>query len=251
MPPLTDKNDIRAILRKDPVWSVFALGDLSPGMFEKTRWFAPDLTLVLHDFGTSILFAIGAASVREALNYVSWPVRLQVQRDALDEVARHATVTTTRLMWRMGWSGEPVPFIPASCTRLHAGDVAALQRLYADGEATGESPDFFFPLMVTEGVFFGIYEDGELLATAGTHLVCRAEGVAAIGNIYTRRDRRGRGLGRLVTSAVLDALTGIETVGLSVGADNDAALALYESLGFVRHCEFHEALANKQGAYSA
>jgi ribosomal protein S18 acetylase RimI-like enzyme len=128
-------------------------------------------------------------------------------------------------------------------SRLNASDVPALQALYADGESSGESPDFFFPSMVADGVFHGIYEGSALVAAAGTHLLAREEGAAAVGNIYTRRDRRSRGLGRLVTSAVLGELAGVETVGLNVRADNDAALHLYESLGFVRHCEFYEALA--------
>lgn len=122
----------------------------------------------------------------------------------------------------------------------------ALLRLYADGEASGESPDFFYPSMVTDGVFFGVYEGDALIAAAGTHRLAREESAAAIGNIYTRRDRRGRGMARLVTSAVLGALTGVETIGLNVRADNDAAIHLYESLGFVRHCQFHEALANRR-----
>ena len=42
--------------------------------------------MVLHDYGTSILFAHGTGSIREALEHVSWPVHLQVQPDALDEV---------------------------------------------------------------------------------------------------------------------------------------------------------------------
>jgi ribosomal protein S18 acetylase RimI-like enzyme len=117
-----------------------------------------------------------------------------------------------------------------------------LTRLYADGNATGEAPDFFYPSMLTDGVFFGVYEGDALVAAAGTHLVSREEDAAAIGNIYTRRDRRGRGLGRIVTSAVVEALTGITTVGLNVRADNLAAIRLYESLGFVRHCRFYEAL---------
>ncbi len=78
---------------------------------------------------------------------------------------------------------------------------------------------------------------------AGTHLVSRDEGAAAIGNVYTRRDRRGRGLSKRVTSAVLDALEGIGTIGLNVRADNPAAIRVYESLGFARHCPFIEALA--------
>ena len=119
----------------------------------------------------------------------------------------------------------------------------ALQALYADGQSSGESPDFFFPSMVADGVFHGIYEGTSLVAAAGTHLLARGEGIAALGNVYTRRDRRGRGLGRLATSAVLGELAGVETIGLNVRADNDAALHLYESLGFARHCQFYEALA--------
>lgn len=247
MPRLTDKKDIRAILRRDPAWCVYALGDLSPHMFGKTQWFlsgsTPDLTLVLHDYGTSILFAMGAGSIREALDHVTWPVHLQVQRDGLDEVARQAAVTSIRLMWRMVWEGTAPTEIPAAVTRLAENDMPALLRLYADGESSGESPDFFYSSMVTDGVFFGIDEANALVAAAGTHLLSREESAAAIGNIYTRRDRRGRGMGRLVTSAVLGALAGIETIGLNVRADNDAAIHLYESLGFVRHCQFYEGLA--------
>ena len=243
MPSLIDKHEIRTLLLRDPVWSVYALGDLSPGMFAKTRWFSPDLTLVLHDFGTSILFAMGTGSLREALDHVTWPVHLQVKDDALDEIARLATIAEERSMWRMGWKVRATQSYGQPATRLGVGEVPALQELYADGGSTGESPDFFFPSMVTDGVFFGIYEGPALVAAAGTHLVCREENAAAIGNIYTRRDRRGRGLGRVVTSAVLDALSGVETIGLNVRADNEAALRLYESLGFVRHCPFHEALA--------
>jgi ribosomal protein S18 acetylase RimI-like enzyme len=249
MPRLTDKNDIRAILHRDPAWCVYALGDLSPHMFGKTQWFSseftPDLSLVLHDYGTSILFAMGAGSIREALDHVIWPVHLQVQRDALDEVARYAEVTSVRLMLRMVWKGAAAPDIPAEATRLGVDDVPALLRLYADGDASGEAPDFFYPSMVTDGVFFGVSEGDALVAAAGTHLLSREEGAAAIGNIYTRRDRRGRGMGRLVTSGVLSALAGVETIGLNVRADNDAALYLYESLGFTRHCQFYEGLAHK------
>ena len=243
MPRLTDKDEIRTILRRDPAWSLYALGDLAPPMFGKTQWFAPDLTLVLRDYGTAILFAMGPASVREALECVTGPVHLQVQRAALDEVARHAAVSSARLMWRMTWTGDrlatPAPFT----SRLGARDVPALQALYADGQSSGESPDFFFPSMVADGVFHGIYEGMSLVAAAGTHLLAREEGIAALGNVYTRRDRRGRGLGRLATSAVLGELAGVETVGLNVRADNDAALHLYESLGFARHCQFYEAMA--------
>ena len=243
MPRLANKDAIRAILRRDPAWCVYALGDLSPEMFPKTEWFTPDLTMVLKDYGTSILFAMGAGSVREALDAVTWPVHLQVQRDALDAIAQRAQVEGTREMWRLVWKGRRAFEKDDRAIRLGEADVQALQLLYADGEESGESPDFFYPAMVARGVFFGVYEERQLVAAAGTHLVSRDEGAAAIGNIYTRRDRRGRGLGRVVTTAVIRELASLETVGLNVRADNGAALSLYESLGFVRHCQFYEAVA--------
>src|SRR5688572_19153415 len=153
MPRLTDKNEIRARLRRDPAWSVYALGDLQLPIFSKTLWFVPDLTLVVQDYGTAILFAMGPGSVREALESVAGPVHLQVKRDALDEAARHAVVSSTRLMWRMTWTGDRPAVPEAGTTRLGASDVPALQALYADGETSGESPDFFFPSMVAGGVF--------------------------------------------------------------------------------------------------
>ena len=156
---------------------------------------------MLHDYGTSILFAHGTGSIREALDHVTWPVHLQVQPDALDEVARHATVTNEKHMIRMAWTGGSTR-VSDRVTRLGATDVAAIERLYADGESTGESPDFFYGSMVTDGVFFGVYKGEELIAAAGTHLVSRDEGAAAIGNVYvqegstrtrarTSRHRRG------------------------------------------------------------
>ncbi|MEO8677950.1 MAG: GNAT family N-acetyltransferase [Vicinamibacterales bacterium] len=243
MPRLEDKSDIRAALRRDPVWGVYALSDLDPTLFGRTKWFTPDLTLVLDLYDTTILFATGPGGVREALDYVTWPVHLQVQADVLAEVARYATITTTKLMWRMGWRGtEPGAVAPAA-RRLGGSDVPALKALYADGDTSGEAPDFFFPSMVTDGVFFGIDEGSALAAAAGTHILARAEDAAAIGNVYTRRDRRGRGLGTAVTAAVLNELSGIGTIGLNVRADNDAAIRMYEGLGFVKHCQFTEALA--------
>ena len=242
---LTDKDQIRNILQRDRRWCVYALGDLTPRMFEKTQWFTPDLTMVLHDYGTSILFAHGIGSIREALDRVSWPVHLQVQQDALDEVGRHAELTQVKHMWRMAWDGCETE-IAEGVQRLGPTDVTALKRLYADGEAAGESPDFFYDSMVPSGVFFGIYEGADLVAAAGTHLFAPDEHAAAIGNVYTRRDRRGRGLSRAVTKAVLHRLRHLKTVGLNVRDDNVAAIRVYESLGFVKHCDFREAVAHRR-----
>jgi len=248
---LTDKDQIRQLLRRDPRWCVYALGDLTPRMFVKCQWFTPDLTLVLHDYGTSILFAMGTGSIREALDHVRGAVHLQVTHDGLEEVARHTAVTDVKHMWRMAWEGTDITAKAAEgaentdLKRLTADHLPHLTHLYRDGELVGESPDFFYDSMVTDGVFYGVFEGADLIAAAGTHLVARDEGAAAIGNVYTRRDRRGRGYSRAATSAVLQELKDLPTIGLNVRADNTSAIRVYQSLGFVRHCEFVEALASR------
>ena len=251
MPRLTDKNEIRTLLRRDPAWSLYALGDLAPPMFSKTVWFEPDLTLIVRDYGTAILFAMGPGSVGEALECVTGPVHLQVKRDVLDEVARHASVSSTRLMWRMTWTGDRLASPGAGASRLGASDVPALQALYADGESSGESPDFFFPSMVTGGVFHGILRRRG--AGGGSRdALARSRGRCGGDWQYLHPARPPRpGTGRLATSAVLADLSGVETIGLNVRADNDAALHLYESLGFARRCQFYEALATAETSGAA
>ncbi len=101
--------------------------------------------------------------------------------------------------------------------------------------------------MLEDGVFFGIREGGELVSVAGTHLALPEQGVGAVGNVYTRRDRRGRGLAARATSAVVTELLRmrIPAVALNVSSNNAAAIRVYERLGFVRYCEFREGLATR------
>src|SRR5688572_10440802 len=226
MPRLTDKTAIRTCLRRDPAWSVYALGDLEPPMFPKTLWFAPDLTLILRDYGTAILFAMGPGSVREALECVTGPVHLQVQRDALDEVARHAAVSSLRLMWRMTWTGHRLASPGAVTTRLGASDVPALLALYADGESSGEPPDFFFPSMVADVVFHGIYEAAALVAAAWTHVLARDDGAAAIGTVETWQNRLSCGIGCTRSSSVVRQPAGTELIGGSDRLANGPTLKM-------------------------
>jgi hypothetical protein len=71
--------------------------------------------------------------------------------------------------------------------------------------------------------------------------------LAAIGNVYTRRDRRGLGFGTQVTAAVTAALLRLRlrTVALNVEQNNDTAIRIYERLGFRRYCEYREGVARR------
>jgi ribosomal protein S18 acetylase RimI-like enzyme len=253
MPRLTNLPRIRALLETDRVWAIYALGDLAPGFFEYCEWYAAEaaLALLYRKFEIPVVLTVGEpAALAPLLDEIrdERKMYLSIQTGVLPLIKQRWTVEHETAMWRM--TVTAADFRPAAgpgAARLRPGDVPALQRLYADGEAAGEVPDFFSPEMVAQGVFYGLREGEELAAAAGTHLVAAAEGVGAVGNVYTRRDRRGRGLAARVTSAVTAELLGmnLRTVALNVNQRNDTAVHIYEKLGYARYCPFYEGIALK------
>ena len=254
MPPVKDLAEIRTILQTDPRWAVDALGDLAPDLFERCLWLrsegeSPALLLLYRGFETPVLFALGAAAkVQALLDELGHDSKLylHVRPEILLALQQRYDIVQTDSMWRM--TLDPAAYRPestAGTVRLGPSDLAKLQRLYADGVPHGEEPHFFLPSMVDEGVYFGIYEGPELIAAAGTHLVVPREGVAAVGCIYTRRDRRGQGRAGRVTSAVVSELMrrGLATVALNVNQQNEPAIRVYKRLGFVPYCSYYEGLA--------
>ncbi len=246
---LYEKAEIRRRLRTDPAWSAYALGDLDDCRFHHSEWFGfPDdssIALWYREFPNPVFFYSGTDESLERLlpsiPFVSG-THLQIRPAALPLLAARTPIAWSKSMIRMRLQSPA-----AGCSNavpLGIADADALTALYADGAAAGESPDFFFPSMLDGGFFFGIWRNRQLVAAAGTHIVSRGEGAAAIGNVYTHREYRGQGLAQSVTSAVTAALlaAGIQTVILNVAAHNAAAIHVYEKLGFVRHCEFFEAL---------
>ena len=251
MPRVSDASLIRALLETDRAWAAYALADLAPGFFEHCEWHAcgepaPALILLYRAFETPVLVTVGAApAIAGLLDEVrdEPEIYLSIRPEILPLIKARYDVLAEAPMWRMVL--DPSAFnAPGAneAVRLTIADLPALQQLYADGDATGEAPDFFYPEMVVQGVFFGVREGEALVAAAGTHLCTLAESVGAEGNVYTRRDRRGRGLAGQVTQGVTAELLrlGLQTIVLNVAQRNAAAIRVYERLGFRRYTPFYE-----------
>ena len=114
-----------------------------------------------------------------------------------------------------------------------------------------EWSDSFLPAQMKMGPFYGLFEDEDLVSMAGVHIQSHWASVAAIGNVYTRPDRRGRGFATQVTASVIeDVLSqGIETVVLNVGRDNQPALTCYRKLGFWPYCGYYEGTGTLSGTH--
>lgn len=248
---MTPIPEIRTRLRRDPAWAAYALGDLADACVRHTTWHtAGEATaLVYREFPTPILWAQGEGrDLAQVIDDIpDEPVYiLQIRPPAVPPLERRYRMEYLHPMWRMAL--DPARFRAvetAGAVRLNAGDLAAVENLYADGAAAGEGPDFFFPSMLEQAVFFGGWQGEELAGVAGTHLVSTQDRVAAIGNVYTRRSCRGQGWAARLTSALVAELLrlGMETVVLSVHQHNQTAERVYERLGFQRHCDFFEGRA--------
>ncbi len=92
-------------------------------------------------------------------------------------------------------------------------------------------PGPFFQETHLLGTYLGVRENGRLVAMAGERL--RTDNVAEISAVSTHPDVRRRGLGGLLTMAMVDVIRERGQLAmLHVAKTNAAAIPLYEKLGF-------------------
>jgi predicted GNAT family acetyltransferase len=105
-----------------------------------------------------------------------------------------------------------------------------------------DRPDAFSRDQLENGIFYGVFEGRELLSVAGTHVKSKPMRVGAIGNVFTRPDRRRQGMATRTSAAVVKALlsSGIDTIVLNVSMGNEPALRCYRNLGFWPYCGYYE-----------
>ena len=235
---------IRAILETDRVWSAYALADLEPEEAERCIWACNDgaVALLYRGLEPQVLFLHGdpAGCARLTASLPAGLVQFTLQ-------AAHQAALGPRLelrhgvrMWRMGL--EPAAFrskVDVPVTRLGPADLPVMLQLFGEHP---DQPDAFHPRQLEAGVFFGVVEGKHLVSVAGTHIVAPRAGIAAVGNVFTHPDWRGRGLAACATSAVVAELlaSGANNLVLNVAQENTPAVRCYEWLGFHRHCAYLE-----------
>ncbi len=113
--------------------------------------------------------------------------------------------------------------------------------------ATLTEPGPFLPRTHTMGRFIGIRIEGRLAAMAGERM--RFPGHVEVSAVCTHPDFRGRGLARRLSAAVTaDIQRRGEQAFLHAWTTNTAAIALYESLGFVTRTTVNIAVLKRQPA---
>ena len=243
---LADKSVIRLRLNTDREWSLYALADLDDEMFAHCDWWglADGIALVFGAIAVRPIFVLGDATVSRKLL-----AALPVPTGYLNLKPHQLTAAEGLYRYRERHEMNRMlldAFQPRRgvVEMLAAENCREVEQLYATGEGGGVA---FAPFQLQTGFFRGIRRNGELVAVAGVQVSSQQEGVAAVGNIFTREDYRGQGLAQIVTSAVVTSLkdAGIQTIGLNVDRTNIVAIRAYEHIGFRTHFSYFEGIADK------
>ncbi|MEA1977706.1 MAG: GNAT family N-acetyltransferase [Chloroflexota bacterium] len=237
---------IRTILNVDPIWAAYALADLDPQHAAFCQWFHSAESVVLAYLGLTppILFAAGqkedvVALAAQVPHGEYQYTLLPEHRFSLEPIL---SFQSELQMWRMSYKGDNPAIEPSpDAHRLSGDDLDSMISLFADH---ADRPDSFHRRQLEESPFYGAYHEGELVAVAGVHVLSESASIAAIGNVFTHPAHRGQGFGRKVSAQVIRELRrlGIQTIVLNVAKDNNAAVHLYQDLGFQIHCGYYEGL---------
>lgn len=122
---------------------------------------------------------------------------------------------------------------------LGQSDIPAMQAL---AELTKPGP--FTARALELGAFWGVKENGRLLAMAGERM--KPQGFSEISGVCSHPDARGRGLAKRLSMVVASCIVERgEQPFLHAYATNTAAITLYESIGFSVRSTMHVAVLQR------
>ena len=251
---LEDRERIAAFMRQRPEAHAYELGDLDDFDWPHTVWFGwendgrlEQIVLLYTQPRIPVLIAIteqAGQTMAELLAAITWSLP-----SVLYTHASPGVVDTLAARYVIE---DPAPHLKFALARTdlleqHALETEVLTRDHLDEVnafyAEAYPGTWFVPRMLATGRYVGVRENGHLACVAGVHVHSPTWRVAALGNVATLPELRGRGLARGACASLCRLLLGdgIETIALNVRADNTAAIASYTQLGFVPVTEYMEA----------
>jgi GNAT superfamily N-acetyltransferase len=234
---LTDPAALETILNRDWPWAGFAIGDLESEWMRHCEWrqSAGSLVLLFDGLSPRLLCPYGDVSgLATILASISEPHvwgNIRPESEAVfRQFYRPEKCVSMRRMYLerpVASIGEAVPLTPA--------DRPAIEELLKTGEWV-----LFLPGCLASGHYYGVRENGRLIALAGIHVASVRYNIGALGTVFTHPGHRGKGLARTCCSHVLASLgrAGIRRVVLNVEDGRAAAHRVYERLGFVTACTY-------------
>ena len=249
---LQNKSRIEAYLRKNVYLHIYSIGDLDDFFWPDTVWYdweqggeiqavallytaSADPTLLalsehqdaMWELVQSIFHILPRRFHAHLSPRVAEVVKQQCQIESYDKHYKMGLKNLTLL--------QDIDY--SQVVRLTENDHEDMLGLYEEGYPG----NWFNARMLQTKQYFGLRLNHRLLSVAGIHVYSEKYKVAALGNIVTHPEYRGKGFGKAVTAGLCQSLSEhVDNIGLNVKADNAAAIALYEHLGFEIVSPFYE-----------
>ncbi len=242
---LHDKKQIEKFLREDTPLFIYHIGDLDDFYWNYTTWIAlkensvKAILLLYTAVNPPVLLALSSedkkGKLKDLLNSSLHLLPNKFYSHLTPEIEKvllpYYNLDSHGKYQKMVLSDESKSdnFKNADVIKLKPGDIKEIQYLYKESY-----PDNSFdPRMLETGTYFGIRDGSKLVSIAGVHVYSQKYKVAALGNITTHPEFRGKGFGKQVTAHLCRyLLKKVKTIGLNVSQSNSAAIKCYEELGF-------------------
>lgn len=256
---LADRDAIEKYLRRDTALNIYLIGDLDDFFWPHTMWYAwmsdgdiKALALLYRPSGLPTLIVLingdinPASDLLQALSphlpdtvYTHLTPGLEYALTAdfnLDSHGDHnKMILCTPVLLSNASSRQSVP--------LSINDQEEILAFYREAYPG----NWFDARMLETGHYWGVRIDGRLAAAGGVHVCSAKYRVAALGNIATHPDFRGRGLASDVTAAICRKLLDeVDEIGLNVKSDNIPAISCYRRLGFETTAAYREVLLTRK-----
>lgn len=254
---LHNNDQIEDYLRRSPDKHVYSLGDLDDTFWPHTRWYGAleggevrAICLVFSFYDPPNVVAISEPdndAMPDLLRAIADDLpdfsEIHLGPEALGALDERFEVTSLVPHWKMALrDSSRLESVDVSAVRRIASDeVPVLEKLFDAVYAGREATNVFYPSMLEVGPYFGVEEDGRLVSCAGVHVYSTRYGVAAIANVATDPDFRGRGFATgVVARLAIELASKCDHIGLNVAQENESAIRAYKNAGFEIVAEYYE-----------
>jgi RimJ/RimL family protein N-acetyltransferase len=251
---LRNKNEIEAYLRRNIPLHIYSIGDLDDFFWQDTQWHALKES---DEIQALVLIYTGQPiPTLQALSEQAGPMQklLRSIRHLLpDRFHAHLSpgvgeafkgryeMESCEKHYKMVLNNKRLPdsIDCSQVVRMTEDDLSQMLQFYEEAYPG----NWFDPRMLRTKQYFGMKIDNKLVSVAGIHVYSKTYGVAALGNITTHPDYRGRGIAQSVTARLCQSLLeNVDHIGLNVRVDNTAGIALYDKLGFEIVAPYYECM---------
>lgn len=252
---LQDKKVIESHFRKNTDLHIYSIGDLDDFFWKFTSWFAyksenniEQIVLLYSGFDPPTFIALTDRKPELMKDFIEkvipeLPVKIYAHlspglikvfggKSIIKNFGKHYKMALKNKSLLQNTDYENI-------RRLNPKDYFKIKDLYD----SNYPENFFDKRMLETGKYFGYFDKEELIGISGIHVYSEKYKVAALGNITTDINYRGRSIATKLTSVLCsDLLKTVDNIGLNVSIQNHAAITCYKKIGFEIIGEYEEYL---------